>query len=117
MYSLIVFLLCFSQLAIAGGAWMLKATDVFYYIVAYGGPFYLLQRIFAAEFSVIGGNPLIIMMFCYHLFKYALFFQAHMIDQKNFFKTLAIVCEVIYLYLSWKYLPQMADAAAVAPAA
>lgn len=105
MFSLIAFIITSCQLLIVATCYMMNATDAFYMFAVYGGPIYLTSTMVKAGFYVITERPLYLMVLSFHILKYFIMLRAHVIDQRNPLRTMAILFEVVYLTAGWHFLP------------
>ena len=104
MYSGVAFILVFLQALVAGITYATGATELFYDVVVYGSPFYLAMNMLT-QFSVFFDvSPIYLFMFCFHILKYALIFRSQLTEDRNLWRTLAILGEIGYLSLAGYYL-------------
>ena len=104
MYSFIVFLLTFGQLAVLGGSYWLEADMVFYTLAVYGSPFYSAMSLFRADSVFFDRSPVYLMLLVYHIMKYLMFFLAQRNEGSSGMLTLAAAFEAAYLVTSAYYL-------------
>ncbi len=103
MWSAIVLLLTLCQAIIIGVSYNLHLSGLFLGLVVYGSPFYLLMTLLGVDSAFMGNNPIYIGIFIYHVVKYFCFFKAHLIDDSNWRRNLAILLEAAYLALTGYY--------------
>jgi hypothetical protein len=103
MYSTITMIVTLIQLAVVLGSYALGMQELFTLVTIYGSPIYLVMNMLNADSAWVAKNPVYLMMFAYHIIKYALFFRARLSEGGSFRLTAAIVFEAAYLCISGYY--------------
>jgi hypothetical protein len=102
--TILAFLLTLFQLVLAAIGYGLETKMLFYNVVYYGSPFYLLMNMLGSDSVVSSGNPFYIGMFLFHLIKYTAIFRAQMYGERGALFWLAALFEVTYLGIGAYYL-------------
>lgn len=104
MYSTLVFLMTTLEMSAAIAGYLMQSQLIFYNVLIYGSPSYMLQNAFTSGSVLHQKNPIYWLFLFYHLLKYFFFFRANWLEEPNILRRLALLFEVIYIALSTYYL-------------
>lgn len=104
IYSLATFIITLLELVVVLGSYAVASKNIFYTSLVYGSPFYLIMNILNDDSALWDKNWIYIALIAFHIFKYFLFFRAQVVEDRNIWRTMAILFEAAYLCLSGYYL-------------
>jgi hypothetical protein len=104
MYSVLAFLLTTIEMSAVIGGYALQSQLVFYNMLVYGSPFYLIQNAFTSGSLIHEKNPIYWGFMLFHVIKYFVIFRAQFIEDSNILRTFALIFEALYIGLSSYYL-------------
>jgi hypothetical protein len=102
--TVLAFLLTLLQIVLAGLGYAMESKQLFYMIVVYGSPFYLLMNMLGPDSVVFSGNMFYIGMFIFHIIKYLAIFRAQSYGDRGGLFWMAAFFEVTYLGLAGYYI-------------
>jgi hypothetical protein len=104
MYSIFAFLLTTIEMGAVLAGFALQNQLIFFNMLVYGSPFYLIQHSIGPSSIINEKNPIYIAFLVFHVVKYFVIFQAQRLDEPNIMRRSAILFEGIYIALSTYYL-------------
>ncbi len=104
MYSALAFILTALEMGAAIAGFALQNQLIFYNVLVYGSPFYLLQHAIGPSSFLHDSNYIYWVFIGFHLIKYFMIFEAQRREDRNIVRTFALLFEAIYLGLSTYYL-------------
>lgn len=104
MYSIFAFIFTTLEMGAVLTGFALQNQLIFYNMLVYGSPFYLIQHAIGPGSIINEKNPIYIAFTLFHLIKYFVIFQAQRMDEPNIMRRSAILFEGLYVALSTYYL-------------
>jgi len=104
MYSALAFLFTTIEMAAAIIGYAMQSQLIFYNVLVYGSPFFMLQNAFTSGSIIREQNPIYWGFLVFHLIKYFCIFRAQFIEDSNVLRTSALIFEALYIALSSYYL-------------
>ena len=104
MYSVFAFILTALEVGAIIAGYSLQNQPLFYNVVVYGSPFYMLQNAFGSGSMWHETNLLYWGFAVFHVIKYLMIIQSQRADESNIMRTLAMFLEAGYIALSAYYL-------------
>ena len=103
-YSILAFTLTTLELGAVLVAFSLRLKILFAEMLIYGSPLYMIQNIGGSTSLLYHKDSLYLSFLAFHLIKYYTLYQAYHKDDENVTRNLALLCEGIYISLSFYYL-------------
>jgi hypothetical protein len=104
LYTILAFILTTLEMGSVVLSFAVQNQEIFYNMLVYGSPFYLIQHAFGAGSIINEKNPLYVALFLFHIIKYFIIFQSQRLEEPTLLRRMAVLFEALYIGLSTYYL-------------